>query len=136
MTAYTISKLAVAAGIGIETVRFYQRSKLMSQPPARRSGLRAGIHYYDETDVKRLRFIRAAQRAGFKLSEIAELLRLDASNDRRSVRALAGKRIEELDRKIGELAEARAILEGLTDKCASGDVGPCPIIAAFDKLPA
>ena len=113
MTAYSISKLAIAAGTGVETVRFYQRSNLMPRPPGRQSGLRTGIHYYDETDLKRLRFIRTAQRAGFKLSEIADLLRLDASSDRRSVRDLAHQRIAELDVKIAELAQARAILENL-----------------------
>jgi len=133
MVAYTISKLAKAAGTGIETVRFYQRSNLMPQPPGRQSSLRKGIHYYDETDLKRLRFIRTAQRAGFKLSEIAELLRLDASSDRRSVRYLAQQRIAELDVKIAELSQARAVLESLAKECAASDVGPCPIIAAFDS---
>jgi MerR family transcriptional regulator, mercuric resistance operon regulatory protein len=135
MAAYTISKLASAAGTGVETVRFYQRSKLMPQPPGRRSGIRTGIHYYDETDLKRLRFIRTAQRAGFKLSEIAELLRLDASSDRRSVRTLAHQRIAELDVKIAELVKARTVLENLATECAASDVGPCPIIAAFDTPP-
>lgn len=133
VTAYTISKLAHAAGTGVETVRFYQRLDLMPRPPSRPSGLRTGIHYYDETDLKRLRFIRTAQKAGFKLSEIAELLRLDASNDRRSVRELARQRIVELDGKIAELAQARAVLENLATECAASDVGPCPIIAAFDS---
>lgn len=135
MPAYTISKLALAAGTGVETVRFYQRSNLMPKPPGRQSGLRQGIHHYDETDLKRLRFIRTAQRAGFKLSEIAELIRLDAGSDRRSVRELARLRIAELDVKIAELAQARAVLENLADECAASDVGPCPIIAAFDSAP-
>jgi MerR family mercuric resistance operon transcriptional regulator len=135
MAAYTISKLAAAAETGVETVRFYQRSNLMPKPPVRQTGLRQGIHYYDETDLKRLRFIRTAQRAGFKLSEIAELLRLDASSDRRSVRELAHQRIAELHVKIAELAQARAVLETLATECAASDVGPCPIIAAFDTPP-
>jgi MerR family transcriptional regulator, mercuric resistance operon regulatory protein len=135
VTAYSISKLAMAAGTGVETVRFYQRSNLMPRPPGRQSALRNGIHYYDETDLKRLRFIRTAQKAGFKLSEIAELLRLDVSNDRRSVRDLAQQRIAELDVKIAELTQARAVLENLATECAASDVGPCPIIAAFDTPP-
>lgn len=135
MTAYTISKLAIAAGTGVETVRFYQRTKLMPKPPGRQPGLRGGIHHYDETDLRRLRFIRTAQRAGFKLTEIAELLRLDASNDRRRVRELASQRIAELDQKIEELAQARMALGNLAKECASSDTGPCPIIAAFDTLP-
>jgi len=85
MTAYSISKLAIAAGTGVETVRFYQRSNLMPRPPGRQSGLRNGIHYYDETDLKRLRFIRTAQRAGFKLSEIAETLRPNPRRERAPV---------------------------------------------------
>lgn len=136
MTAYSISKLAIAAGTGVETVRFYQRLNLMPKPPGRQAGLRKGIYYYDETDLKRLRFIRTAQKAGFKLSEIAELLRLDASSDRRSVRELAYQRVAELDVKIAALTQARAVLENLATECAASDVGPCPIIAAFDtQLP-
>lgn len=133
MTGYTISRLAAAAGVGVETVRFYQRKSLLPQPPRRDSTLRSGVHRYDETDVRRLRFIRSAQKAGFTLNEISELLRLDASDDRSLVREVASQRVAALDSKIAELTEARNALAALATECAKGDAGPCPIIASFEK---
>lgn len=136
MTGYSISRLAAAAGVGVETVRFYQRKSLLPQPPRRDSTLRSGMHRYDEADVRRLRFIRSAQKAGFTLSEIGELLRLDASDDRALVREMAGQRVAALDGKIAELAEARDALAALAKECAKGNTGPCPIIASFEKSSA
>lgn len=133
MTGYTISRLAAAAGVGIETVRFYQRKSLLPQPVRRDLMLRTGVHRYDETDLRRLRFIRSAQKAGFTLTEIGELLRLDASEDRSLVREMASQRVASLDAKIAELSEARDVLAALAKECEKGDAGPCPIIASFEK---
>lgn len=123
----TISGLATAVGVGVETVRFYQRRGLMPTPP--RTG---GIRQYGDEDARRLRFIRRAQAAGFTLAEIAELASLDACKDRARVRALATERIAALDAKITELTTAREALETVTRSCAASSVGPCPIIAAFE----
>jgi MerR family mercuric resistance operon transcriptional regulator len=82
--------------------------------------------------LRRLRFIRAAQTAGFTLDEIGELLALDATGDRRRVRALAGARIAVLDTKIAELQDARDMLAKLALQCAAGTRGPCPILSAFE----
>ena len=123
----TIGKLAAAGSVGVETVRFYQRKGLL-QTPTRESGIRR----YGSDDVRRLRFIRQAQAAGFTLAEIRELLDLDSSQDRRRVRELAAARIEALDEKIGELANARNSLERLARECGSGATGPCPILASFE----
>ncbi|HEY0115372.1 MAG TPA: MerR family transcriptional regulator, partial [Allosphingosinicella sp.] len=82
-----IGKLASAGGVGVETIRFYQRKGLMEQPT------RAGaIRRYGHEDVRRLRFIRQAQTAGFTLQEIRELLELDAADDRSRARELAEAR--------------------------------------------
>lgn len=123
----TIGKLAAAGGVGVETVRFYQRRGLIGTPT--RDG---GIRRYDAGDLRRLCFIRKAQTAGFTLDEIAELLALDATNDRARARAMAEARIAALDRKIAELQSARTALGGLAAECASGSGGACPIIQAFD----
>jgi MerR family mercuric resistance operon transcriptional regulator len=123
----TIARLGEAAGVGVETVRYYQRRGLIAVPA------RAGsVRRYGREDVRRLRFVRRAQAAGFTLDEVGELLALDRTEDRARVRALAAGRLAALDTKIAELEEARAALEHLRSACASGRKGPCPIIAAFD----
>ena len=127
MNAMTIGKLAGAGGVGVETVRFYQRRGLLAEPE--RNG---GVRRYDQADLSRLRFIRAAQAGGFTLAEIAELLALDATEERARARALANTRIKEIDEKIAALKAARKSLRRLADECAEGAEGRCPIIRAFE----
>ncbi len=125
----TISKLAAAADVGVETVRFYQRNGLI-QVPLRGNEIRR----YGDDDVRRLRFIRQAQTAGFTLIEIKELLSLDAGEDRARARTLARARIEALNIKIAELERARDSLKRLAKECSAEASGPCPILAAFDSV--
>jgi MerR family mercuric resistance operon transcriptional regulator len=127
----TIGALASAAGVGVETVRYYQRRDLLGTP-ARAGGLSGGIRHYGPDDLRRLRFIRRAQGAGFTLEEIRELLDLDAGEDRRRARALAQARIGALDARIAELRRARDALRRLAAECGEGSAGPCPILASFD----
>lgn len=87
---------------------------------------------YGEADARRLRFIRAAQAAGFTLEQIRELLTLDAGHDRDRARALAQARIAALHDQIADLTRARASLERLAKACGRDGAGPCPIIAAFE----
>lgn len=122
----TIGRLADAARVGVETVRFYQRRGLVAVPA--RAG---GIRRYDARDVERLRFIKRAQAAGFTLAEIAELIALDAGDDRPRARELAASRIAALDEKIADLKQARASLARLARECGEDRAGPCPIIASF-----
>ena len=130
---FTIGKLAHAAGVGVETIRYYQRRGLMPVP-----GLASGkaVRRYGAEDVRRLRFIRSAQAAGFTLSEIGELLAFEGDEDRAAVRALALKRIAALDAKITQMSEARAALVRMARDCEAreeaGAVG-CPILGAFDE---
>lgn len=126
MTDLTIGQLAREGGVGVETVRFYQRRGLLETP--RRAG---EIRRYGETALKRLRFIRSAQTAGFTLLEISELLALDASRDHARARELATARIFALDARITELQAARTALIRLAKSCSGHDDGPCPIIEAF-----
>jgi MerR family mercuric resistance operon transcriptional regulator len=127
MPDMTIARLAAAGGVGVETVRYYQRRGLLAEPP------RAGaVRRYGRQDLRRLLFIRRAQSAGFTLDEIKELLALDSTDDRPRVRALAAERLKALESKIAELETARTALTRLSRACAAGTGGPCPIIEAFE----
>lgn len=133
MAATTIAGLARAGGVGVETIRYYQRRGLLRTPERTDTGgSRGGVRRYDGEDIRRLRFIRSSQAAGFTLEQIAELLALDSSEDRNRARALARERIAALDRKIAELGAARASLRRLASACDASASGPCPIIAAFE----
>ncbi|CAN5351973.1 MerR family transcriptional regulator [soil metagenome] len=127
MNAMTISGLGKAGGVGVETVRYYQRRGLLETPAQG-----GAIRRYGEADLRRLRFIRTAQSAGFTLEQIAELLALDATQDRARARELARERIAALDDKIEELTRARNALRKLARECGAGGAGPCPIIASFE----
>ena len=129
--ALSIAGLARSAGVGVETVRYYQRRGLLPDPRPQRTGAN-GIRHYGPDETRRLKFIRSAQAAGFTLEEIGELLRLDSSGDRPRAREMARARIEALDDKIAELQRARQSLSKLARECAAGDKGPCPIIASFE----
>lgn len=123
----TIGRLAAAGGVGVETIRFYQRKGLIDEP-SRDDGIRR----YGAEDVRRLRFIKQAQAAGFTLQEIKELVALDASEDRGRVRELANARVEALDARIVELQRVRDALRRLAKECGEGTSGPCPILASFE----
>lgn len=123
----TIGKLAQAGGVGVETVRFYQRRQLLGTPS--REG---GVRRYGTEDLRRLRFIRKAQQAGFTLEEIRELITLDAGHDHARARQMAQQRMERLDEQIAELQQARQSLQKLARECDSGKSEVCPILAAFE----
>jgi MerR family mercuric resistance operon transcriptional regulator len=125
--ALTIGRLADAGGVGVETIRFYQRRGLLDTPT--RDG---GIRRYGPGEVRRLRFIRQAQAAGFTLEEIRELLDLDAGKDRARAHELATRRIRAIDEKIAALAHARDALRRLAHDCGGEGAGLCPILTAFD----
>jgi MerR family mercuric resistance operon transcriptional regulator len=124
----TISQLAAETSVGVETVRFYQRRGLLPVP-TRKTGTRR----YGDDAVRRLRFIRQAQSAGFTLREIKELLTLDAGEDRTRARELAQTRLKALNQTIAELENARESLRRLARSCAEGKAGPCPILRSFDS---
>ena len=124
----TIGKLAAAGGVGVETIRFYQRKDLLDTPTGE-----SGVRRYGSDDLRRLRFIKQAQAAGFTLEQIRELIALDASEDRGRARELANARVEALDAKIADLARARDALRRLAGQCAAGTEGPCPILSSFEE---
>ena len=133
MPNMTIAALARTGGVGVETVRYYQRRGLMQEPPRPEgSGLSGGVRRYGDDDVRRLRFIKSAQSAGFTLEEVRELLALDSTDERPRAREMARSRVAALDAKIAELTAARASLSRLADECSAAGAGPCPIITAFE----
>ena len=132
MPSLTIGAAAKAAGVAIDTVRYYEREGLLSR--AQRSA--AGYRLFTGADVERLRFIRQAKALGFTLEDIAGLLRLqDGGGSRATVRAKARQRIDELDRKIRELTAIRDALAALERRChGSGSVAGCPIIEGVQAV--
>ncbi len=126
VSSLTIGQLASAGDVGVETIRFYQRKGLIDTPERG-----DGIRRYGAGDLRRLRFIRKAQAAGFTLEQIRELLELDSAGDRRRARDLARARIEALDARIAELDRARESLRRLATECERETSGPCPILASF-----
>jgi MerR family mercuric resistance operon transcriptional regulator len=128
----TIAQLARQCGVGVETVRYYQRRGLLRTPERPMMTGQGGIRRYDGQDVQQLHFIKSAQAAGFSLEEIRELLALDATQDRARAREMARNRVAALDEKIAALRLARDALHRLANHCASTGTGPCPILTAFE----
>ena len=132
MNEIRIGALARAAGVGVETVRYYQRRGLLPEVAARKGAFRV----YGDTEVSRLRFIRRAQTLGFSLDEIADLLALDQETDREKARALARAKIDDVETKIRHLQDVRDALQDLVRCCEHTDApAPCPILRAFGDEP-
>ena len=124
----TISRLAGAAGVNVETVRFYQRSGLIEEPPRPYSGYRT----YGDEDVRRIRFIKRAQLLGFTLDEIASLLRLEGSQTCASTCDLAARKLAMVEAKLSDLLAMKTALATMVSRCDSEDPGAaCPIIQAL-----
>ncbi|MDZ7595086.1 MAG: Hg(II)-responsive transcriptional regulator [Thiobacillus sp.] len=128
MQTFTISKLAQAVGVNVETIRFYQRRGLLTEP-AKPLG---GIRHYGEAEVARVLFVKAAQRIGFTLDEIAQLLQLDDGAQCSEARAIAELKLADVRQRLQDLQRIEAALALLVDRCASrrGQVS-CPLIAAL-----
>jgi MerR family mercuric resistance operon transcriptional regulator len=125
----TIAGVARASGVGVETVRYYERRGLVPQP---KKGLGAYRHYQPD-HVQRIRFIKRAQDLGFTLQEISSLLKLEDGADRRSIRRIAGARLEETRRRIDDLRRIEGVLAHLLHDCEAHAKAPrCPIIAAIE----
>jgi MerR family mercuric resistance operon transcriptional regulator len=124
-TELTIGKLAAAAGVTIETIRYYQRRGLLDEPPKPFGGQRR----YPLDMVKRVRFIKRAQALGFTLSEIGALLGLNEACACAETRDLAVRKLASIEQKMADLAAMRHALGDLVEQCDSGDGGAvCPII--------
>ena len=131
MNELIIGKAAMRAGVGVETIRFYERKGLIEQPP---KPLDTGFRVYPEETVRRIRFIRQAQEIGFSLREIDELLslRADPAADCANVRERAAAKLEEVERKIEQLGRIRSALNDLIAACPGrGALRECSIMASL-----
>jgi Hg(II)-responsive transcriptional regulator len=130
MSKFTISKAATASGVGVETIRFYERRGLIEQPRPTATAFRE----YPPSVVERIRFIKRSQELGFTLDEISELLILSdrAGESRNAVRELASKKLDAIKNKIADLQRMELTLSKLVHDCSGrGPVAGCPIIQAI-----
>ncbi len=131
ISTLTIGALAKAAGIGVETVRFYERKGLIPEPPRTRSGYRQ----YPRDTADRVKFIRRAKGLGFTLREISELLdlRVDEVAACGPVEAQAREKLEQVNSKIEELRRMETALQRLVEACERRKpTGACPILEELD----
>jgi len=132
METLLIGQVARRTGVGIETVRFYEREGLLEEPPRRASGYRQ----YSEQVVKRIHFIKHAQRLGFSLKEIRELLllRVDGQTSCEEVKQRTEAKIAEVERKVIELQRMRQALLQVAALCTGeGPASACPMLDALDQ---
>ena len=130
----TIGEVAKQAGVGVETIRFYERKGLVDQPARPDSGFRR----YDAQTPRRIRFIRHAQELGFSLREIRELLdlRIDPAVSCADVKAKALAKVSEVEEKLASLARMRDTLVSITRSCSGeGPTSDCPILDAIHEQP-
>jgi MerR family mercuric resistance operon transcriptional regulator len=126
-THLTIGRLAREADVGLETICYYQTRNLIPVPTE--SG---GYRQYPVTLIARIHFIKRAQELGFALDEIGELLRLDEKIDKRTIRNLAKKKIEQVQLKLNDLQRIQTTLQQLVHHCShSATSERCPIIASL-----
>ena len=130
-----ISEAAEAAGVNVETVRYYERRGLLEQPPRPVAGYR---QYPDEA-VRIVRFVKHAQDLGFTLGDVEELLHLpaDTRRGRERAREVAERKLGEVEQKMQQLREMQATLRRLIESCRSNEASDCPILEAIsDTGPA
>lgn len=135
MPGMTIGQAARAAGVGVETIRFYERRGLIEQPLRPAGG---GFRSYPPETVRRIRFIRQAQELGFSLREARDLLalRTDGSASAAAVRERAQAKLDDVERKLERLGQIRAALRALLAACpGSGPLGACSVMEALDRTP-
>lgn len=124
----TIGGMAAETGVGVEAIRYYQRRGLLREP-GRTDGR---IRRYGTADVERLRFIKAAQRVGFSLDEIRNLLSLEDDSGCATARALASHKLEDVRARLDNLKRLERVLSELVARCDSGrGQVACPLIAAL-----
>lgn len=125
--SFTIGALAQKAGVGVETIRFYQRRGLLKEPARPFKGIRR----YGEADARRVRFIKEGQKLGFSLDEIAELLSLEDGRHCREAREIALRKLSVIRARIRGLQDMEKTLSDLVNSCTEGKTATCPIIRAL-----
>ncbi len=128
--ALTIGAFAQAAGVNVETVRFYQRRRLLAEPDKPYGSIRR----YGSADVARVKFVKAAQRLGFSLNEVAGLLKLDDGTHCDEARQLAEAKLTDVRGKLADLRRIEGVLVTLVrDCCESQATVSCPLISSLQQ---
>ena len=126
----TIGAFAKAAGVNVETVRFYQRKGLLAEPDRPIGSVRK----YGANAVARVRFIKSAQKLGFSLQEVGQLLTLEDGTHCEEAAEMASLRLEDVRAKLDDLSRIESVLSGLLSQCrSSGDSVSCPLIASLRR---
>lgn len=130
LNSLTIGGLAKAANVHVETIRYYQRRGLLPEP-ARPYG---SIRRYGTAEVSRLTFVKTAQRLGFSLNEVAELLRLEDGTHCQEASTLAEHKLEDVRKKIEGLQRIEQVLDEMVHRChkEEGNI-TCPLIASLHE---
>lgn len=124
----SIGAFAEAAGVNVETIRFYQRKRLLPQPTRPYGQIRR----YGEGDVARVKFVKSAQRLGFSLDEVAGLLTLEDGAHCNEARVMAEQKLEQVRVKLKDLRRIESVLRRLVaDCCATRGTIKCPLIGAL-----
>lgn len=126
----TIGEFAAAADVNVETIRFYQRKGLLAEPERPYGSIRR----YGDAEVSRVRFVKSAQRLGFSLDEIAELLRLEDGAHCQEARGLAEHKLVDVREKLEDLRRIESVLSTLVEDCRSAKANiSCPLISALHE---
>lgn len=125
----TIGAVAKAAGVNVETIRFYQRKGLLAEPDKPHGGIRR----YGPADLARVKFVKAAQRLGFNLDEVAGLLTLDDGTHCDEARQLAEQKLADVRAKLADLRRIERVLAALVRDCARHGTVSCPLIGALQR---
>lgn len=125
----TIGAVAKAAGVNVETIRFYQRKGLLTEPDKPYGSIRR----YGPADVARVKFVKAAQRLGFSLDEVAGLLTLDDGTHCDEARQLAEQKLADVRAKLAALRRIERVLAALVRDCARHGTASCPLISTLQR---
>lgn len=130
-SAMTIGRAAKAAGVNVDTIRYYQRRELLEEPELPAGGQRQ----YGEDTIRRVRFIKRAQGLGFSLEEVRNLLELEDGDNCSRTRAIALRKLQLIEERIADLSRMRESLGGLVALCSAGKrPKACPIIASLLEM--
>ncbi len=127
----TIGVLSKRTGVSIETIRYYERIKIMPNPPRTEGGQRV----YSEKHMKRLAFVRRSRELGFSLDDIRALLKLEDGSELTcgEVKEMTVAHMDDIKRKITDLRRMEKVLKEMSSKCDGGDVPECPILEALSS---
>lgn len=129
-SSLTIGGLAKAANVNVETIRYYQRRGLLSEPKRPLGGIRR----YGSADIDRLTFVKTAQQLGFSLDEVGDLLRLEDGTHCQEASALAEHKLKDVHEKIERLVKIEKALSDMVSQChARPDSIACPLIASLHE---